>query len=181
MPVAIGKEFKLRKNLLSFIGLAAVMFFAAAGNAQAGDKLNDDPAFLSLGVGYYDFNRQKEEGAEFRLEYRSDEKFWMFKPFAAAGYTSTSQGFVGAGVLIDLYMGRRFVVTPSFAPHYYWGGNSKLDLGHELEFRSQLEVAYRFDNRARLGLALSHYSNASIGDTNPGTETLSVYYSLPLK
>jgi hypothetical protein len=43
-----------------------------------------------------------------------------------------------------------------------------------------LELAYRFDNRSRLGLAVSHYSNASIGDTNPGTETATVYYSIPL-
>ncbi|MBO34284.1 MAG: lipid A 3-O-deacylase, partial [Rhodospirillaceae bacterium] len=32
--------------------------------------------------------------------------------------------------------------------------------------------AYRFDNRSRLGLAISHYSNASIGDTNPGSSGL---------
>ncbi len=163
----------------SIIGLAAALLFAVP-NAQADDGLKDDPDFLSVGVGYYDFNRQKEEGAEFRLEYRSDKKFFFFKPFLAAAYTSTSQGFVGAGVLIDLYLGRRFVLTPSFAPHYYWGGNNKLDLGHALEFRSQLEFAYRFDNRSRLGVAISHYSNASIGDTNPGTETATVYYSIPL-
>ena len=163
----------------SIIGLAAALLFAVP-NAQADDGLKDDPDFLSVGVGYYDFNRQKEEGAEFRLEYRSDKKFFFFKPFLAAAYTSTSQGFVGAGVLIDLYLGRRFVLTPSFAPHYYWGGNNKLDLGHALEFRSQLEFAYRFDNRSRLGAAISHYSNASIGDTNPGTETATVYYSIPL-
>ena len=163
----------------SIIGLAAALLFAVP-NAQADDGLKDDPEFLSVGVGYYDFNRQKEEGAEFRLEYRSDKKFFFFKPFLAAAYTSTSQGFVGAGVLIDLYLGRRFVLTPSFAPHYYWGGNNKLDLGHALEFRSQLEFAYRFDNRSRLGVAISHYSNASIGDTNPGTETATVYYSIPL-
>ena len=36
-----------------------------------------------------------------------------------------------------------------------------LDLGYGLEFRSQLEIAYRFDNRSRLGVAVSHMSNAS--------------------
>lgn len=150
-----------------------------SGPASAQDMMKDDPDFLSVGVGWYDFNRQKDQGAEFRLEYRSDYKLWVFKPFAALAYTSTEQGFVGAGILMDLYFGNRWVVTPSFAPHYYWGGNRDLDLGHELEFRSQLEAAYRFDNRSRLGLAISHYSNASIGDTNPGTETLTVYYSIP--
>jgi lipid A 3-O-deacylase len=145
------------------------------------DGRTDDPAFLTVGVGAFDFNRKKEKGAEFRAEYRSDKKLWVFKPFAAAAYTSTSQGFVGAGVLVDVYFGRRFVMTPSFAPHFYWGGNKKLDLGHEVEFRSQLELAYRFDNRSRLGLAISHYSNASLADKNPGTETATVYFSVPLQ
>ena len=186
MPFEIGKEIQVNKVYSSFLGMAVVAFIAVgglislSGAAKADDGLKDDPDFLSIGAGYYDFNRQKEEGGEFRLEYRSDKKFFFFKPFAAASYTSTSQGFIGSGILVDLYLGRRFVLTPSFAPHYYWGGNSKLDLGHALEFRSQLELAYRFDNRSRLGLAISHYSNASIGDTNPGTETATVYYSIPL-
>jgi lipid A 3-O-deacylase len=168
-----------------FVAFAAIVWlFAAAfawtaGPASAQDMMKDDPDFLSVGAGWYDFNRQKDQGAELRLEYRSDYKLWVFKPFAALAYTSTEQGFVGAGILMDVYFGNRWVVTPSFAPHYYWGGNSDLDLGYELEFRSQLEAAYRFDNRSRLGLAISHYSNASLGDTNPGTETLTLYYSIP--
>ena len=142
----------------------------------------DDPAFISLAVGAYDFNRQKDQGVEFRMEYRHDEKlFGALKPFVAvAGATSSSSFFAGAGVLMDLYFGKRFVVTPSFAPHYYNGGNKKLDLDYPLEFRSQLEFSYRFDDRSRLGLAVSHYSNASLGTTNPGTETASIYYSYPL-
>ena len=87
--------------------------------------------------------------------------------------------FIGAGVLLDVYFGNRFVVTPSFAPTWWHGKTDDLDLGHGLEFRSQIEFAYRFDDRSRLGLGISHSSNASIGDTNPGTETLSLNYSYP--
>lgn len=147
----------------------------APGAAQA-----DDPAFLSVSVGAYDFNKRKDTGTEFRLEYRSDVKLWHFKPFAAIAGTTNGSYFVGGGVLMDIYFGNRFVVTPSFAPHYYSKGSSdKKDLGHSLEFRSQIEIAYRFDNRSRLGLAVSHYSNASIGNKNPGSETLSLVYSIP--
>ncbi len=139
----------------------------------------EDPDFLSFGVGSFDWNRQKDEGAEFRVEYRSNVKFWQLKPFVAAAATTTGNGFVGAGVLMDIFLGRRLVVTPSFAPHFYFGGNSKLDLDYPLEFRSQLEIAYRFDDRSRLGIAISHYSNASLGKTNPGTEAAHLYYSIP--
>ena len=49
-----------------------------------------------------------------------------------------------------------------------------------LEFRSGIEVAWRFDNRSRLGVEFTHISNAGIYDRNPGTETLTVNYSIPL-
>jgi hypothetical protein len=163
---------KITKALL--LGL-----FMIGGIAVSFPATADDPDFLSFSAGSYDWNRQKEEAVEFRLEYRSDSKFWVFKPFAAIAGTSTGQGFLGAGVLIDVFFGNRFVLTPSFAPHLYTGGNSKLDLDYPIEFRSQIEAAYRFDDRSRLGLAVSHYSNASLGDTNPGTESAMLVYSIP--
>jgi len=43
-----------------------------------------------------------------------------------------------------------------------------------------LEFAFRFDDRSRLGLSISHYSNAGLGDSNPGTESLMANYSIPL-
>ena len=53
-------------------------------------------------------------------------------------------------------------------------GDSK-DLGYNLEFRSQIEFSYKLKS-SRIGFNLNHISNASIGDTNPGTEsaTLSI-------
>ena len=139
----------------------------------------DDPDFLTIAAGWFDFNRQKDQGGEFRLEYRSDYKLWHFNPFATSAVTSNGMTFVGGGILLDVFLGRRIVITPSFAPTLYQGGTSDLDLGHVLEFRSQLEIAYRFDDRSRLGLSLSHYSNASLSDSNPGTESFLLNYSLP--
>ena len=81
---------------------------------------------------------------------------------------------------MDIYFGRRWVLTPSFAPTWWRGKMDDLDLGHGVEFRSQLEFAYRFDDRSRLGLSISHYSNAGLGDSNPGAESLMVKYSIPL-
>lgn len=142
----------------------------------------EDPAFVSVGAGSYDWNRQKDQGVEVRLEYRHNKKILdLVKPFVAvAASNSSSTFFVGAGVLMDIYFGNRWVLTPSFAPHYYNGGDDQLDLDYALEFRSQLELAYRFDDRSRLGVAVSHYSNASLGKSNPGTESALVYYSIPV-
>ena len=158
-------------------GALAVAAFLAAGGAAGADE----PDFLSFGAGVFDFNRQKDDGGEFRIEYRSRVKLGPLKPFAAASGSTTGHFLFSGGVLMDLFFGRRVVVTPSFAPGYYTGANSDLDLGHELEFRSQIEFAYRFDNRSRLGLAVSHTSNAGIGDDNPGSESVILYYSLPVE
>ena len=139
-----------------------------------------DPSFVAVGAGFFDFNRKKDDGLELRIEYRSGQKFGdtIFKPFGAIGYSPNDHTFFGGGLLVDMFFGRRYVLTPSFGPHIYSGGNSKLDLGHFLEFRSQLEFAYRLDDRARIGVALSHYSNAGLGSKNPGTESLMIYYNL---
>lgn len=140
----------------------------------------DDPAFLTVGAGWFDFNRQKDDGVEFRVDLRSDYKLWIFKPFLTAAGVSNGMTFIGGGLLVDVYFGNRIVVTPSFAPTWWRGKTDDLDLGYGLEFRSQIEFAYRFDDRSRLGIAVSHSSNASLGDTNPGTETLMLNYSVPL-
>ena len=174
--------FWTNNKVTSFLILVIIVLLPIyTGQELRADTIQEGgPAFLSFGIGKYDFNRRKETGAELRVEYRSEKKIGIFKPFLAVAATNTSQGFVGAGVLLDLFVGRRFVMTPSLAPHYYWGGNKKLDLGHWMEFRSQMEFAYRFDNRSRLGMAISHYSNASLGNTNPGTETGTIYFSVPI-
>lgn len=171
-------SFAYIRGFLTVAATATALSTALIDPAQA-----DDPAFLSVGAGAYDWNRQKDEGIEARIEYRHDKKYLgFFKPFvaAAASKNDSTQTFVGVGVLVDIYFGNRFVVTPSFAPHFYNGGNRKLDLDYALEFRSQMEFAYRFDDRSRIGLAVSHYSNAGLGKTNPGTESAILYYSHPV-
>ena len=157
-----------------------ILVFAAGLSAAAPARADsDDPSFLVFGAGYYDINKQDNTAADFRLEYRHGEKFWIFKPWVGIEGTSDG-GFYGAvGVLIDVYFGKRVVLTPSFGGGFYANGDGK-DLGHAVEFRSQIEISYRFDDRARLGLAFSHISNASIGEDNPGVEILNVYYALPL-
>ncbi len=158
------------------IAIAGALALGAHG-ARADE---DDPAFISLGAGYFDAYHRDDGAADFRIEYRHGEKFLFLKPWAGIEATSDGSLWGGAGVLLDVYFGRRLVVTGSIGAGGYAEGGGK-DLGHEIEFRSQAEIAYRFDDRSRLGLAVSHISNASIGDDNPGVEILNVYYSIPLE
>lgn len=153
---------------------SAVLMLIGANSALA----DDEPAFLRGGVGYYDvFDDQ--DAAEFHLEYISDSNWWIFKPFAGVMATTDSAAYVYGGIRTDIFFGKRIVLTPSFAPGLYHDGDGK-DLGHTIEFRSAIELAYRFDDRSRLGVSLYHLSNAGIGDSNPGTEVVTVHYSYPL-
>ena len=52
----------------------------------------------------------------------------------------------------------------------------KHDLGHIVEFRSQLMLGYIFENGSDLAIGIAHKSNANIADSNPGSETIYVRY-----
>lgn len=138
----------------------------------------EEPALLTLGVGYYDIN-DNEDAAEFRLEWRGKPLWWKMKPLAGVMGTSDAAVYGYGGVSFDFYLGRRLLIAPSFAAGLYSNGDGK-DLGSAFEFRSGLEVGWRFDNGSRISAILYHISNASIDSNNPGTEVLSIGYSHPL-
>ncbi len=158
--------------LVSVVGLATALMMTPAAHA-------DDPSFLSLGAGWYDFD-DDDDALDLRAEYRSSYKFLgVVKPWLGVQVTSDIAGYAVGGILVDLFFGRRVVVTPSFGVGAYSDGDGK-DLGNTVEFRSQLEAGYRFDDRSRVSFAISHISNAGLGDDNPGVNMLSVYYHIPL-
>ena len=158
---------------LAVAALAGVLLLTT-GPARA-----EDPAFVTIGIGGYDATQRDDQAIDFRLEYRH-KKVWLFKPWAGVEATSDGAVYGVAGLLIDIFFGRRIVFTPSFGAGLYHDGGGK-DLGSAIEFRSQVELAYRFNDRSRLGIALGHISNAGIGDRNPGTEIINVYYSIPFE
>lgn len=155
------------------LALAGALICAAAGNAEAAR----DRSFFTIGAGAFDIN-DDYTAANFNLEWRAEPWFWNLRPFVG-GSVTTDAGLYGyAGLALDIYFGEHVVVTPNFAPALYEEGDGK-DLGYALEFRSGIEVAWRFEDRSRLGIALHHLSNAGLGDDNPGTETLMLNYSMP--
>ncbi|MEE8334152.1 MAG: acyloxyacyl hydrolase, partial [Alphaproteobacteria bacterium] len=137
-----------------------------------------DPTLLALAIGYYDFN-DNEDAAEFRVEWRGRDWLWRLKPLAGVMVSSDAAFYGYGGLAVDFDLGRRFVLTPSLAAGLYADGSGK-DLGSVIEFRSAIELAWKLEDGARLGLMLYHISNAGISDDNPGTEVLSLGYAIPL-
>lgn len=144
--------------------------------------LAQDTAYLAFGTGAFDFiddDDNDDNAAEYRVEYRSGWRvYWRLKPFVGVMATTNESIYAYGGLLADFDLGR-FVITPSLTAGYYARGNGK-DLGLDAEFRTGIEVAYRFDNGMRLGISLYHLSNASIAKDNPGTEVGGLVLSYPL-
>ena len=163
-----GRAVFSRVSLIFAIFAAVYSVSMSPSMAQDTDK---EPSFIRFGSGYYDIN-DDHSAAEFHLEYISGSKWWVFNPFVGVMATSDTAFYGYAGIRLDLFMGRRFVITPSFAPGLYHDGDGK-DLGYP-------EFAYRFDDRSRLGLSLYHLSNAGLDENNPGTEVINLHYSYPL-
>ncbi len=158
-----------------FMGAAAAVLSAALAGAPSARA--DDPGLLAVSLGAFNAFDDRT-AAEARLEYRSGRKVWIFAPLA--GLTATGDGMVHGylGLTADLRLGRRFVVTNGMAAGVWSRGDGK-DLGHLLEFRSQLEFAYLLDDRSRIGVSVSHISNASLHGDNPGAESLMLTYAVP--
>ena len=168
---------------------------ATAGSGWAAD----DVSLFSISAGYYDqtlvnpgvgFLRvspdksEHQSAVDFRGEYRFGnsllsglESWAKLKPWIGVEGTSRGAVYGVGGVLLDVPIGS-FVFTPSFGAGLYSKGQGK-DLGFPIEFRSQLELGYVFENQSRFATAYSHISNANLGATNHGTNMISVYYHIP--
>lgn len=160
--------------------IAAAAVAALWGGAASAQTLSvDDPSFVSLGAGAFDVLHEDTAG-EFRGEYRSNYKLLgLLKPFAGLSVTTDSAVYGYGGFGVDVYFGPHWVLTPNAAVGGFSRGDGK-DIGSTVEFRTGAELAYRFDDRARLGLAFHHISNAGLTRRNPGAEMLMLMYSIPL-
>ena len=152
----------------------ALTLLAAPGAARA-----EGPSLLALGAGAYDVLHGHTE-AQLRLEYRFAQSFlWVIQPLVGAFGTTDGTFFGYAGIRIELPLGDHIVLIGDTAAGYWHHGRG-LDLGNPIEFKSGVELAYRFAGQSRLGVAFDHISNAGIAKINPGIESLLLVYSYPL-
>lgn len=154
-------------------GLVAAIVLLVGTPARA----QEDWSYMAVGVGEYDIFHN-DQAADVSLEYRA-RRLWILRPKLGAEFTSDGAFYGYGGLHFDVPLGQKFIFSFGSAVGYYAKGGGK-DLGSEIEFKSVVEFDYQFSNGPRLGLQLSHLSNAGIGDKNPGTEVLSLIYAFPL-
>ncbi|MBY0430529.1 MAG: acyloxyacyl hydrolase [Rhodospirillales bacterium] len=168
--------FKMLRGVMAALALAsAALVFGPVRAAEP------DESLLQVHGGVFDIRTASRwRTGEFGVAWQPSHKLWIFKPHVGALVTLDSSAYAYAGLLTDIDLSPRLVLTLSTAAGAWRQGDGK-SLGNAVEFRSGFDLAYRFHDQTRLGLGLYHMSNAGLGDKNPGEETVQVSYAVPLK
>ncbi len=105
---------------------------------------------------------------------------WRFKPFVGADFTGRRSLYAYGGLRLDLHLLANLEISPSLALTGYLHGGGKI-LGSPVDFRSGIDVEWRFAGGIRAGIAYHHLSHwVLFGPNNPGTEILAVTISVPI-
>lgn len=167
---------------LSGLMLLGFLMMVGGSPVRAQNSLpTDTTPLVGFSAGKFDVmdSVHQDSAGDFRFEYRfGTPLFYVIKPFVGVEATTDGSAGVLAGLVADWVLADHWIINPSFAA-VGWAHGAGKDMGSALEFRSQLEAGYRFDNAWRLTGAFSHMSNADISNDNPGAETVSLYLHVP--
>ena len=163
----------LKKIILILIILLSVT------NTVVADK-NDNQDQLNFFVGNFDFSDDKQKAVLIGFQHQNEDLnrntfLGNVSPITGGFVTDNSAAYIYTGVEWNVDMGSGLMFTPSFAPGLYHEGNGK-DLGHILEFKSEVQLSYISSDSTRLGVSYNHVSNASLGDKNPGANSYMLNY-----
>ena len=164
---------RIRGGGMLAAGVAVAALWATPAAAD------DDSALLGFGAGVFDVLHD-HKAAEFRAEYRFGHGLFFLKPLVGGLVTTDGTTYGYGGLRADLILADHYVIMPNATLGYYNRGSSAKNLGSHLEFKTGAELAYRWSNAMRLGIAFDHISNAGITQVNPGTESIMLVYSLPI-
>ncbi|MFC2101723.1 acyloxyacyl hydrolase [Bacteroidota bacterium] len=166
-----------RKTGLMVTMLLFMMSLSCVGQH---DTITKEPHIISIDLGAYNVFRSEYIHGLFEIEFYPRWKAWFFYPFAGAFVNTNAKACFFAGITIPIKVKKHLLIRLSFAPGLYTVSDEKKDLGYFLEFRSALKLAWIFNNNSRLGVELSHISNAGLHHPNPGAETLVISYEIPI-
>ncbi len=154
---------------LSFV----LIVLLTSSNLVANEK-TDTGSQLNFYTGNFDFSDDKQKallvGFQHQDENLSRDTFLgNVSPITGGFVTENSAAYIYTGIEWNVDMGG-MIFTPSFAPGLYHEGDGK-DLGHVLEFKSEVQLSYESSDSTSFGVSYNHVSNASLGDKNPGANS----------
>ena len=129
---------------------------------------------LNFFTGMFDFSDDGKRSSLFGVQHQNknlnrDTFLGNLSPVTGAMITADSATYFYTGVQAHYNLGN-LNITPSFTPGYYNEGDGK-DLGHALEFKSEVQLSLELPQNSQFGFSYNHLSNASLGDKNPGANS----------
>ena len=158
------------KKIYCIICLIAFAFTTIGEEIERNDKNTEFSIYA--GRFYISDNGKKSTliGCQHQNESLVRESFIVsLSHVTGALITQYNASYIYTGVQAQYKLGRINFI-PSFAPGLYSKGDGK-DLGHILEFKSELQITVDFVSNSQLGFSYNHLSNASLGTKNPGANS----------
>ena len=156
-----------------FLTHLLLVFFAFSVNAEELKIKNQNTEF-NVYTGMFDFSDDGKKSTLIGFQHQNKDLnrntfLGNLSPITGALITADAASYFYTGVQAQYKLGA-LNVTPSFTPGLYFEGDGK-DLGHMIEFKSELQFSLDLSNTSELGLSYNHLSNASLGDKNPGANS----------
>ena len=124
--------------------------------------------------GTFDFSDDGARATLFGIQHQNENLFresffGTISPISGFMMTADNATYAYTGVQAQYKIGGLNII-PSFTPGLYGEGDGK-DLGHIIEFKSELQLSVNLLQNTELGFSYNHLSNASLGDKNPGANS----------
>jgi len=160
--------------LFKKLSLFLVIIFSAT-KLLAAEEIKNNGHQLNFFTGNFDFSDDKQSAYLVGFQHQDenlnrDTFLGNVSPITGAFITENSAAYIYTGIEWNMNMGQKMTFTPSFAPGLYHEGDGK-DLGHVLEFKSEVQLSYAVSKKSNFGVSYNHVSNASLGDKNPGANS----------
>ena len=150
-----------------------ILFFMSSISAEE-MKNNIQNNQYNVYTGMFDFSDDGKKSSLIGFQHQNenlnrDTFLGNLSPITGAMITADNATYFYTGIQAHYKLGN-LNLTPSFTPGYYNEGNGK-DLGHALEFKSELQLSLELPRDSQIGFSYNHLSNASLGDKNPGANS----------
>ena len=158
------------KRIFIFFALILLTFSLNAEELRA----NNQNTEFNVYTGMFDFSDDGKKSTLLGFQHQNENLYkdtflGNLSPITGALITADAAGYLYTGVQAQYKLGA-LNITPSFTPGLYFEGDGK-DLGHLIEFKSELQFSLDLSNTSELGFSYNHISNASLGDKNPGANS----------
>jgi len=166
----------IKLNYIKYFVLVFCLFFI---EAKSETKISKNSNQLNFYAGVFDFSDDKQKAGLFGIQHQNENLqrntfLGNLSPITGGFITENSAVYVYSGVEWNFDLGG-INFTPSFAPGLYEKGDGK-DLGHTLEFKTEVQLSYNISNDTSFGMSYNHISNASLGNKNPGANSYEINF-----